>query len=84
MNPLYNLSIVSLGMMLRNHNFTYLPADSYKHFSRNFFLFFNLQLSCFTKFVVSAINFAVFLAQFCHSFFKHFIGASFIFFAIFY
>ena len=53
-----------------------MPADSYKHFCRNFFIFFNLELSCFSKFVVSAINFAIYLAQFCHSFFKHFIGTS--------
>ena len=89
MNALYSISTVSLGMMLRNRNitlidliidynffYTFLPADSYKHFCRNFFIFFNLELSCFSKFVVSAINFAIYLAQFCHSFFKHFIGAS--------
>ena len=82
MNALYSLSTVSLGMMLRNRNitlnwfnywlqffYTFLPADSYKHFCRNFFVFFNLELCCFSKFVVSAINFAIYLAQFCHSFF---------------
>lgn len=40
---------------------TFLPADSYKLFCRNFFVFFNLELSCCTKFDVSAINFAIFL-----------------------